>query len=79
MLSFEYNPKSDTLDIFFDLDGRDRLVASLLKINVPGDHDHLMTSSWGGDELTETVHSPDNVPVHMVTIGMSRTDACKSE
>ena len=72
MLSFEYNSKDGTLEIFFDAEGKAQLIASLESIVKPGDHDHLMTPAWSGYELSEEVHREGNTPIHMVTLGIPR-------
>lgn len=72
MLTFEYDEKTKTIEIFIDNIGRDRLIGILKKINIPGDHDHLMTPSWSGDELSEDLNNNKNIVIHMVTIGIPK-------
>ena len=69
-LSFEITA-DNTIEIFFDSEGRDLLVRSLQKIKRPGDHDHLMTPSWSGHELSESAHGTNKL-VHKVTLGIPR-------
>ena len=69
-LSFELT-KDCTLEIFFDVEGRDMLIRSLQKLKQAGDHDHLMTPAWGSHELSESPHE-DNRLIHMVTLGIPR-------
>ena len=49
MLTIQHEA-DNVLEIFCDVEGRDRLVELLGRLDV-GDHDHLMTPSWGGDEI----------------------------
>ena len=70
MLSFEYDAKNGTLEIFFDEEGKSLLLTSIEKVVRPGDHDHLMTPSWSGYELSEEVHHEKNTLINMVTLGM---------
>ena len=70
MLTFEYNENDATLEVFFDAQGRRQLISVLERIQAPGDHEHLMTPSWSGYELSEKVHSKDNKYLNMVTLGM---------
>jgi hypothetical protein len=65
MLTFEVDG-GDVIEVNFDAAGRDDLLRVLTKL-VPGDHDHLMTPSWGGDTLTEDFPNPDLSSVHKVT------------
>ena len=75
MLSFEYDSKNNTLEIFFDADGKARLLASLERLVKPGDHEHLMTPSWSGSELSEERHGAENTLIHMVTLGVPKQEA----
>jgi hypothetical protein len=69
-LSFELT-KEGTLEVFFDVEGRNLLIRSLQRMQEPGDHDHLMTPAWGSHELSEETHH-DNRLIHMVTLGIPR-------
>lgn len=68
VLTVEYRPEN-VVEIKLDADGRVELIAILEKLT-PGDHEHLMTPSWGGypDQLTEEFPNSDLVSVHKVTI-----------
>lgn len=70
MLSFEYNAKDGTLEIFFDAEGKAQLLTSIERIAKPGDHEHLMTPAWSGYELSEEVHREANTLINMVTLGI---------
>ena len=77
MLSFEYDSKNNTLEIFFDTDGKAHLLASLQRLVKPGDHEHLMTPFWSGSELSEELHGAEKTLIHMVTLGVSHKEAMK--
>lgn len=71
MLTFEVDPAGE-VEVNFDAAGREQLLFVLQRIAL-GDHDHLFTPSWGGDQMPEHVTlseqfpNPDLVPVHKVT------------
>ncbi len=70
LLSFEYN-RNGVIEIFMDEDGREELVKSLQRLstaNAEIDHDHLMTPSWAGAELTEELQNPANELINKVTV-----------
>ncbi len=54
MLTFEWDKESEQLEIHADAKGLNELVAQLKKLSgyEGGDHLHLMTGDWGGDELS---------------------------
>lgn len=66
MLTIEYEPDG-VLEINVDAQGVEDLMYILRQLE-PGDHEHLMTESWGGHPLTEEFPNPDLVPIHKVTI-----------
>ncbi len=69
-LTVEYNPKGFD-EIYMDEEGRDLLVSlhrKLEKHTSKGDHNHLMTPSWAGNELTEEKQNPHNELVNKVNI-----------
>ena len=45
--------------ICFDDEGLESLIARLTRLRGKKGHDHLMTSAWAGDELTENKQSGD--------------------
>jgi hypothetical protein len=70
LLTFEYN-RHGVVEIFMDEDGREELVKSLQRLstkNAEIDHDHLMTPSWAGTELTEESQNPANELINKVTV-----------
>jgi hypothetical protein len=69
-LSFEYEPDKE-IRIHIDRSGAKLLINALegLLHSNTKDHTHLMTESWGGDELTDvTCVSPNSSRVEMVTL-----------
>lgn len=66
MLTVEYEP-DNVVEINLDREGLQELLAILHRLT-PGDHEHLMTPSWGGYPLSEEFPNGDLVPVHKVTI-----------
>jgi len=66
LLTIEYQP-DNSIEITVDADGLATLLAHLTSL-VPGDHVHLLTPSWGGEELTEVFPRPELEPIHKVTI-----------
>lgn len=69
-LTFEWNEKQDMLEIHGNSKGLEELAKVLNKLaNTPGiDHDHLMTQTWGGEELSEDQMSPDTKLINHVKI-----------
>lgn len=65
-LTFECD-SGGALEITCDRDGRDYLVGVLNRTR-PGDHEHLSTPSWGGNQLTEDFPNRDLTPINQVTI-----------
>jgi len=68
MLTVEYQP-DNVIEIMLDDEGMTILMERLASL-VPGDHVHLFTPAWGGEELTEDFPRPELIPVHQVTIQM---------
>lgn len=69
-LSFEYDPKGE-LKIFCDVEGASLLKNYLDKIILGKDtHFHLMTPSWGGDELTDLKFDENAIKVNQVLINI---------
>jgi hypothetical protein len=55
--------EDSVVEIHLDAEGRDLLVKALSRLK-QGDHDHLMTPSWGGDVLTEDKMNAGSVLVN---------------
>jgi hypothetical protein len=75
MLTFEYNPRAGTIEVFFDEEGKALLLKSIASIDNPGDHEHLMTPAWSGWELSGEIQGEGNTLINMVTFGMPRNCA----
>ena len=62
--------KEGVAEVHLDEEGLDLLVERLSKLrkHQEPDHDHLMTPSWAGTELTEDKQSADNDLIHMLTV-----------
>jgi len=57
------------VEIYLDEEGLDFLLSQLAFLKQKKtDHIHLMTPSWGGDELTEDRQNPSNLLVHHLRI-----------
>ena len=73
-LSFELvkDTQVPVLEVFVDREGISLLKAVIEKIerhNGPW-HEHLMTPSWSGNELTEVIMGEGNTLVNQVTISL---------
>ena len=70
-LNFEIpNDGDSVLTIAANQEGLDDLIGFLqrLRADGPGNHDHLMTPSWGGWELSEKTPQDGNALIHQVNI-----------
>ena len=70
LLTVEHNSKG-TVELFMDPEGRKLLIAVLQRLTVNDsaiDHEHLMTPSWAGTELTEELQNPANDLINKLTI-----------
>ena len=71
MLTFELTKDGDQLEIHGNREGLLLLreaVGRLLRDPMKQDHCHLMTETWGGDELTDEKHIPDGRLLNSVTV-----------
>jgi Immunity protein 32 len=68
LISFELSSDLKQLDIHFDKIGIERMIAYLERLCEKDGHDHLMTSSWGGTELSEEKQGDDSILLHRVSI-----------
>ena len=69
MIVFEYNSKDEVLEIHGTPDDLQNLAIILNKLsNRIGDHEHLMTPSWSGDELSEKLVSNNDKLINHVKI-----------
>ena len=62
------------IELFLDEDAIDYLVGRLQAIKKHKSHDHFMTPSWSGNELTEEKMRPSNILVNKLTINYVPTD-----
>lgn len=73
-LSFELvkDTKEPVLEIYVDQEGISLLKTIIEKIELHTGpwHEHLMTPSWSGNELTEEIMGEGNTLVHQVTISL---------
>lgn len=68
LLSFELSKNKDELDIHLNEEGLSRLIELLLRFKKHGyQHEHMMTPSWGGNELSEEQQALDSSLLNKVT------------
>lgn len=71
LLTFELSAEGDCVDIHMDRQGLEDLVLYLTRLrdsaNLPA-HDHLMTESWAGTELTEEAQDADAKLINQVNL-----------
>ena len=58
ILTVEY--KKDEVEIYTDQEGLNLLIEKLLLLQKRGGHEHLITPSWAGNELTEQKQCSSN-------------------
>lgn len=70
LLTFEINKDKDEIQIHTNKEGLGELIKYLEKISciTPPTHDHFMTPSWSGMELTEEKQGSDNILINKVTV-----------
>lgn len=70
ILTVEYDPNGE-VKIFCDTDGAKSLIDLLSRL-VDGKetHYHLMTESWGGNELTENQFGKNTTVINQVLLNM---------
>ena len=68
MLTFEITRDGDVVEIHANQDGLSTLIRCLEELRVHGDHIHLMTQDWGGQELTQEKQGPENRLVNHVKL-----------
>ncbi len=76
LLTFEFTPDCDEVEIHCDRKGLDTLLTILHKLAdskspLPR-HDHLMTPAWAGNELTEEKQGEQNTLLNKVTVRLWR-------
>lgn len=73
MLTVEFNPKDECVELYCDEEGLDVLGRALAVLRDAGGHEHLMTPSWAGHELTEDKQNPANQLIHHLLICVKPT------
>jgi hypothetical protein len=68
LLTFELSVDGDQLEIHGDLAGLHDLSRILQRVIDTHEHEHLMTPSWGGNELSEEVQGIGVRLINKVTI-----------
>lgn len=68
MLTVEHNESKQTVDIFFDEEGREQLLDVIRNLRSDWDHEHVFSPACGGDELAEIAQEPNNVVVHHLCV-----------
>ncbi|NPU99714.1 MAG: immunity protein 32 [Candidatus Omnitrophica bacterium] len=69
LLTFELNNKDERLEIHLNQEGLNDLIAYLENLKSKyKDHLHLMTDTWGGNELTNEKQGKDNLLINHVKI-----------
>jgi hypothetical protein len=71
MLTVEYNPKIDAIEIFCDRDGLELLLDKLMRLKDRGGHTHLLTPAWAGDELSEELQRRENKLLNHLVIALA--------
>jgi len=70
LLTFEWDAKNETLEIHgnrIGLENLKKMIDSILTTN-NDDHIHLMTKSWGGNELSNEKQCLKNTLIHHVKL-----------
>jgi len=68
LLTFEISKDGDELNVHCDDIGLEKLLLVLSRLKGNAQHEHLMTPSWGGNELSEELQSEDSQLLNKVTI-----------
>ena len=73
LLTVEYKNDSNNvsqgeIEIYCDKEGLDKLIKKLQSIKQNGGHEHFMTPSWAGTELTESKQGKDTFLLHHLCI-----------
>ncbi len=68
LLTFELDKDGEMLEIHGNKEGLKSLISILLKATETGDHSHMMTASWGGEELTDEKQCDENKLINHVKI-----------
>ena len=68
LLTFELDESGECLEIHGNKEGLQELINTLKQALEADDHMHLMTPSWGGDNLTEIKQGNDNKLINHVKV-----------
>jgi len=70
LITFELREDKDQVDIHLNKEGIDYMIKILeeLRTGNTNDHFHLMTNSWGGDQLSEDKQSESSELLNLVTV-----------
>jgi len=67
MISVETDEPQQSVEIYLDPEGLERLIRDLESLRGIASHLHFMTSAWGGKELAEAT-KPTNATVNHLII-----------
>ena len=70
LLTFEMSDDKTEIEIHGDKEGLIYLVGLIEKVIKYNTHDHLMTPSWAGNELSEEAKGKNTHIINKVTIGI---------
>lgn len=70
LLTFEWDSDNEVLEIHGNEKGLEKLkdIIDSLMTKTNNDHIHLMTKSWGGDELSDDRQCSENVLINHVKL-----------
>ena len=68
LLTFELSADGEKIEIHGDITGLQDLLRTLQHVIDSQEHEHLMTPSWGRNELTEEAQEKDTRLINKVTI-----------
>lgn len=67
ILTFELSEDGDELDIHCDEQGLNMLIQSLHRLSNANQHEHLLSPSWGGSQLSEEKQSEQSKLINKIT------------
>jgi ATP-dependent Lon protease len=79
MLTVESNEIEGRVEIYFDEAGLRTLEHSIEALKRRGGHDHLMTASWAGSELTEEKQGKGTTLVNHVVLVFKRNSSTSAD
>jgi hypothetical protein len=68
ILTVELNRAKESVEIYCDKEGLELLRRRLEVLSERGGHEHLMTPSWAGTELTEELQRAGNTLINHLEI-----------